>query len=65
MNKSDFENMAGQILSELTEKGPVSITDLKKMVHFDEKKIFMALGWLFREDKITFISSDGENISLV
>jgi len=45
---------AGVIWQILDEEGPVSLTALKKQVKAPEVMVYMALGWLAREDKLQF-----------
>ena len=44
---------AGKVYS-ILKKGPLSLSKLKKETNRDEKVFVMALGWLARENKITF-----------
>jgi len=45
---------AGQIWSYLNEKGEVTTTKMKKDLGLDENFTAMGLGWLAREDKVSF-----------
>jgi len=44
---------AGMLWKILSEKGPQSINALKELSKLDEKWLYLSLGWLAREDKIT------------
>jgi hypothetical protein len=46
---------AGVLWKLLNTKGPQNITNLKKLSRVDEKQLYLALGWLAREDKVKFI----------
>ena len=43
---------AGKVWNVLDEKDTVSIAQLKKATGADEKSLWLALGWLAREDKV-------------
>jgi hypothetical protein len=45
---------AGKIWKTLSSKGPMNISQLKKITKFDDKHLYFALGWLARESKIQF-----------
>lgn len=51
-----FENvgeMAGLVWNALSEAAPLNAKDLKKAVKAKtEKELYLALGWLLREDKL-------------
>ncbi len=54
--------LAGQIWAALNENGALNSKDLKKAAKAkNEKELFLALGWLLREDKVT-ITEDGKEI---
>ncbi len=45
---------AGQIWNALNEKGSLTVKELKKASKLTtDKELFLGLGWLLREDKIT------------
>ena len=54
MEKVKIGNDAGSIWQVLNEKGNITIVDLKKTTKMDIKDIYLALGWLARENKIHF-----------
>lgn len=46
-------NMAGAIWTALNENGAMNTKDLKKAAKIKtDKDLYLAMGWLFREDKI-------------
>lgn len=51
---------AGKILQVLNERGNVKITYLKKHTKMDIKNIFLALGWLARENKVLIFEMERE-----
>lgn len=51
--------MAGKVWNALNENGAMTGKDLKKMVKAkSEKDLYLALGWLLREDKIVTTEED-------
>lgn len=46
---------AGQIWNYLNEKGEVTTSKMKKELGIDENFAAMGLGWLAREDKVSFV----------
>lgn len=60
MEKEKIGTDAGKIWQFLNEKGNVKIIDLKKATKMDIKVIYLALGWLAREDKILFFEIEKE-----
>jgi len=46
---------AGKVWHTLKENGEMSTAQLKKKLGTDDKTLWMALGWLAREDKLNFI----------
>ena len=54
---------AGLVWSALSEsKGKANIKDVKKATKLTEKDLYAALGWLAREDKVSFEETDKEII---
>lgn len=45
---------AGKIYNYLSDKGEVTISKLKKDMDLDDNFTYMGLGWLSREDKLTY-----------
>lgn len=60
MNKNDVGSNAGKIWHLLAERGNMSIRKIGEMTHCRESVIFLALGWLARENKIRFRSDGGD-----
>lgn len=50
--------IAGEVWRYLDEHGEVSIAELKFSLGYSNSMIFLALGWLVREDKINLIESE-------
>ena len=56
--------MAGAVWTALKENGVMTVKDLKKATKAKtEKELFMAIGWLLREDKLN-VEEDEKNLSL-
>ena len=55
MNKNDVGSNAGQIWRLLAERGNMSIRKISEMTQCKESVIFLALGWLARENKVLFV----------
>lgn len=53
MLKEKAGSNAGQIWNALNEKGTMAFKELKKVTKFTDKDLYLGLGWLLREDKIT------------
>lgn len=45
---------AGKVWNALNKKGAMKISALKKTTRLDEKSLYLAIGWLAREDNVTF-----------
>jgi hypothetical protein len=45
---------AGRVWSVLRDKGPLSVSTIKKQVKAPGEMVLMAIGWLAREDKLVF-----------
>ncbi|CAK7005084.1 MAG: hypothetical protein PARBA_00198 [Parabacteroides sp.] len=50
---------AGKIWALLAERGMLSIRKIGEVTHFSESLIFMALGWLARENKVRIFEKSG------
>jgi hypothetical protein len=46
---------AGAIWKILNSKGSQNVSTLKKLAKLDDKQLYLALGWLAREDKVKFL----------
>jgi hypothetical protein len=58
MEKVKIGTDAGIIWQFLNEKGDMKISELKKTTKMDIKDIYLALGWLARENKIHFFEME-------
>lgn len=50
--------IAGEIWHYLDEHGEVSVAEIKFSLGYSNSLIFLALGWLARENKINLLESD-------
>ena len=61
-----FENageVAGMVWNALNENETMSVKDLKKSAKVKtEKELYLALGWLLREDKLVVAGTDKEPV---
>ncbi len=61
-----FENageVAGMVWNALNENETMSVKDLKKAAKVKtEKELYLALGWLLREDKLVVAGTDKEPV---
>ncbi|WP_108822327.1 winged helix-turn-helix domain-containing protein [Dysgonomonas sp. Marseille-P4361] len=55
----DIRINANAIWNLLSEKGSITIREISELTNFKESLILLALGWLSRENKITFSDRDG------
>lgn len=66
METSKIGTNAGLIWESIDETGCLYIDDIKKKTKLDSDSLFLALGWLARENKIVFDKLDGKlNITIV
>lgn len=57
-------NMAGAIWTVLSENGAMNTKDLKKAAKIKtDKDLYLAMGWLLREDKLNVVE-EGKEITL-
>ena len=57
-------NAAGAVWSALSENGAMSAKDLKKAAKIKtDKELYLAMGWLLREDKLNVVE-EGKEITL-
>ena len=55
--------IAGQIWTALNENGALNTKDLKKAAKVkNDKDLFLGLGWLLREDKVTVTEAEKDLI---
>ena len=59
MYKNDIGINAGVIWHLLSENGELSIREIGELTSFREAFIYLALGWLSRENKIHFYEKNG------
>ncbi|RHJ83440.1 winged helix-turn-helix domain-containing protein [Parabacteroides sp. AM08-6] len=59
MIKNDVALDAGKIWYLLSERGILSIKKIGEMTHYQESLIFLALGWLVRENKVRIFEKSG------
>ncbi|MCL1936938.1 MAG: winged helix-turn-helix domain-containing protein [Candidatus Azobacteroides sp.] len=58
MDKNDIGTNAGVIWHLLADNGALNIREIGEHTHWREACIFLALGWLARENKINFLEKD-------
>lgn len=51
---------AGKIWNLLDESGKLSVKEIKAKLNLTEKEVYLALGWLAREDKLIFTENKKE-----
>jgi hypothetical protein len=54
MEKDNIGQNAGVVWRQIDTKGAMSVSQLNKLTKLDMKQIYLALGWLARENKIYF-----------
>lgn len=59
MMEKDIRMKAGVIWRLLSDKGILSVRELAELTNYTKVLLFLALGWLSREDKIRFQDRDG------
>ena len=52
MNKIEIGNTAGKVWRLLDDEGDLSIQEIKQKLKVSDPLLYMAFGWLCREDKI-------------
>ncbi|MCK9618716.1 MAG: winged helix-turn-helix domain-containing protein [Lentimicrobiaceae bacterium] len=60
MNTCEIGRKAGRIWEYLYTNGECSATELKKKLKINTKELYLALGWISRNDKIAIYEKDGE-----
>ena len=66
MYKNDICINAGNIWHLLSENGALSIREITEITKYQEEFLFMALGWLARENKVHFFEKNGAlNVDLI
>ena len=56
--KTEIGEVAGEIWKVLGEKGKATIIQLPRIISAKTHIVYQALGWLAREDKITYTSTN-------
>ena len=57
--------LAGRVYQFLDENGEASVSEIAKSVHGSRSKVNMAIGWLAREDNLSFSKKgNGNKVSL-
>ncbi|WP_029906622.1 winged helix-turn-helix domain-containing protein [Prevotella sp. 10(H)] len=59
MTEKDVGINAGNIFTLLSHKGRLTIREIGDHTHCRDRVIFMALGWLLRENKVRFSDRNG------
>ena len=62
--KNEIGILAGNVWGILNKKGPMTLTQLKKLVNEKDFTLHAAIGWLAREDKLEFQKS-GNSIKII
>lgn len=58
-------NIAGAMWTALNENGAMNAKDLKKAAKIKtDKEMFLAMGWLLREDKLV-VTEEGKDMTIV
>ena len=52
MKKQEIGLNAGHIWQLLSNKGPLTIEQIKKEIHLSQNEVMLSIGWLAREGKI-------------
>lgn len=63
--KEKFGSNAGIVWNALNGNGEMNLKDVKKVTKLAEKDLYAALGWLAREEKITFSEDANGDIFVV
>lgn len=60
MIKLDVGTHAGDIYRLLAQRGKLTLRKLGELTHERESSLFLSLGWLLRENKVTVYQENGE-----
>ena len=60
MERIRIDSDAGIIWQVINDNKNIKITDLKKLTKMEIKNIYLALGWLARENKVFFFERENE-----
>ncbi len=55
----DIKINAGTIWSILSTTGSKTVQEIEELTGYNEKFIFLAMGWLAKEEKIRFVEKNG------
>lgn len=59
MTQEVIGTLAGNVWTALNEKGTLETKELKKQAKLkNDKELFLALGWLLREDKVEIVEKE-------
>ena len=58
MLKNDIGVNAGVIWQLLSNEGALSIRQIGELTGYNDRNVYLALGWLSRENKVRFISKN-------
>lgn len=61
MNSQQIGETAGRVWQALEQQGELRLSVLKKQVQAPDSLLYMALGWLAREDKLE-LTPDGRSL---
>lgn len=61
MNNEIIGTWAGTVWSTLNANGPMTVKDIRKATRLREKDVYAAIGWLSRENKISFEDSESKD----
>ena len=60
MNRVEIGHAAGEVWRLLDHEGDLSVTDIQKKLNLSEPLLYLAIGWLCREDKIHCFEEEGK-----
>ena len=60
MSIEEIGNNAGTVYTFLFQRGSLSLRKIGELTHKEESAIYLSLGWLLREDKITVFQKNEE-----
>lgn len=65
MKKEEIGQIAGDVWRYLDQHGETSTLKLRSALKVSQSALFLALGWLSREDQVTILTEDrGQRVSL-
>lgn len=60
MGKNKINHNAGKIWQTIIKNQNIKISDLKKLTQLDIKDLYLALGWLAKDNKVYFSQKERE-----